>query len=358
MDVSTRSSSIKRVHSKLTIKEIKDEPLLATTSNKKRALEPILTEDDRRYVIYPIKYPRVWEMYKRHKSNPWTVNDIDMTVDIIHWIERLNPSERFFIENVLAFFASSDGIVNENLAEQFSREVKVPEAKFFYANQMDMENTHSEMYSLLIETLIKDDSRKEQLFKAITELKCVKRKSEWALKWINNENPFCERLVAFAAVEGIFFSGSFCAIFWLKKRGLMPGLCKSNGYISKDEALHCEFAILLFSMLQNKPSEETVLSIIKEAVECEEEFISESLPVSLIGMNATSMTQWIRFVADRLLQCFGFEKHYNVENPYEWMDLQSIPEKTNFFEKKVAEYRKAGSSPGDLNRTFSTDSPF
>lgn len=343
MDASTDSSSRKR-H----IDEISED----------LPKEPLLTPDNRRFHLYPIRYPAVWDMYKTHQSSPWTAEEIPLEVDKVQWQDKLNDDERYFIEHILAFFASSDGIVNENLATKFLNEVQIPEAKFFYGNQIAMENVHSETYALLIESLVTDTEKKRKLFNAIEEVECVKKKANWALKWINNKNSFGERIVAFAAVEGIFFSGSFCSIFWLKKRGLMPGLCFSNELISKDEALHCDFAILLFSMLLQKPSPEAILSIICQAVECEEEFISEALPVSLIGMNSTTMKQYIRFVANRLLICFGLPAHYKATNPYEWMDLQSLPGKSNFFERKTPEYRKAGVAQGELQRSFSTEAPF
>lgn len=338
----------------------------STRRGRKRdhADEPILTDDSRRYSIYPIKYPKVWEMYKAHQSSPWTAEEIDLAIDKVDW-EKLTNNERWFIENVLAFFSNSDGIVNENLVIHFIREVKIPEAKFFYGCQVAMENVHSETYSLLIDTFISDSKKKKKLFNAIEDVPCVQKKTKWALKWINDKNSFGERLVAFAAVEGIFFSGSFCAIFWLKKRGLMPGLCYSNELISRDEGLHCAFAVLLFSMLEHKPSEEVILSIITEAVACEEEFISESLPVSLIGMNAILMKQYIHCVADVLLVALGLPKHYQEENPFEWMVLNDLRGTTNFFEKRVSEYKKSavhsqvnGGSQGELKRSFSTDAIF
>lgn len=273
----------------------------------------------------------------------WTSEEIDLSSDMHDWRDRLNDDERHFIKHVLAFFAASDGIVNENLAQRFLGEVQVPEARCFYGFQLAMENIHSETYSLLIETYIADADEKRNLLRAIDTIPCVKRKAEWALRWIDNESAsFGERLVAFAAVEGIFFSGSFCSIFWLKKRGLMPGLAFSNELISRDEGMHCDFACLLFSLLEHPPSKETVSAIIADAVSIEQEFVSSALPVSLIGMNATLMSQYIEFCADRLLRALGHVPLYNATNPFDWMELISMQGKTNFFEKRVSEYQRAG----------------
>ncbi|MBK7853982.1 MAG: ribonucleotide-diphosphate reductase subunit beta [Bacteroidetes bacterium] len=304
-------------------------------------MEVLLEENKERFVLLPIKYPKVWEMYKKHEQSFWTAEEIDLHPDLADWDNRLNNDERHFIKHVLAFFAASDGIVNENLAVNFMSEVQIPEARCFYGFQIMMENIHSETYSLLIDAYIKDPAEKRYLFNAIETVPCVKKKAEWALKWIEN-GTFAERLVAFAAVEGIFFSGSFCSIFWLKKRGLMPGLSFSNELISRDEGLHCDFACLLYGMLENKMTKERVTEIIKDAVACEHEFVTDALPVSLIGMNAKLMREYIEFVADRLLQQLGCEKVYNATNPFDFMEMISLQGKTNFFEKRVSEYKKAG----------------
>jgi len=303
--------------------------------------EHILTENPNRFVVFPLKYHDIWEMYKTAEHSFWTAEEIDLAQDLTDWDEKLNDDERHYIKNVLAFFAASDGIVNENLAENFVKEVQYPEAKFFYGFQIAMENVHSETYSLLIDTYIKDTKEKDYLFNAIDTVDSVKKKAQWALKWIDSES-FAERLIAFAAVEGIFFSGSFCSIFWLKKRGLMPGLTFSNELISRDEGLHCLFACLLHNNhIQNKVSEERIKEIIVEAVEIEKEFITDSLPVSLIGMNAKLMQQYIEYVADYWLVELKCSKVYNVENPFDFMDMLSLQNKSNFFEKRVSEYQKA-----------------
>lgn len=320
--------------------------------------EPILKEDNSRFVLFPIKHHDIWEFYKKAEASFWTAEEIDLTPDIVDWENKLNDDEKFFIKHVLAFFAASDGIVNENLAENFLSEVQYTEAKFFYGFQVAIENIHSETYSLLIDTYIKDDKEKDKLFNAIDTLDCVKTKADWALRWID-EGSFAERLIAFAAVEGIFFSGSFCSIFWLKKRGLMPGLSFSNELISRDEGLHCDFACLLYNKhLKNKLSKDTVQKIITDAVEIEKEFITDALPVRLIGMNQELMKQYIEFVADRLLVELGNEKVYNVTNPFDFMDMISIQGKTNFFEKRVGEYQKAGVLSGKDSQSFSLDEDF
>lgn len=304
--------------------------------------EPILKENKGRFVLLPIQYPKVWEMYKKAQASFWTAEEVDLSQDIKEWA-KLSSNEQHFIKNVLAFFAASDGIVNENLAERFMSDVQIPEARTFYGFQIAIENIHSEMYSLLIDTYIKDSAEKHMLFNAIETVPAVQKKAHWALKWIGSDSSFAERLVAFAAVEGIFFSGSFCAVFWLKKRGLMPGLTFSNELISRDEGLHTDFACLLYSMLQyTKLSKEKIIAIISEAVEIETEFISKSLPVDLIGMNSRLMTQYIEFVADRLLLTLGYEKLYHSTNPFDWMELISLSGKTNFFERRVGEYQKSG----------------
>ncbi|MFZ9027796.1 MAG: ribonucleotide-diphosphate reductase subunit beta [Crocinitomicaceae bacterium] len=319
--------------------------------------EPILEENKNRFVLFPIQHDDIWSFYKKAEASFWTAEEIDLQPDLIDWENKLNDDERYFIKHVLAFFAASDGIVNENLAENFLSEVQYTEAKFFYGNQVAMENIHSETYSLLIDTYIKETEEKNKLFNAIETLDCVTKKANWALRWID-EGSFAERLVAFAAVEGIFFSGSFCSIFWLKKRGLMPGLSFSNELISRDEGLHCDFACLLYNNhLVNKLPKEQVRDIILDAVEIEKEFILDALPVKLIGMNSDLMSQYIEFVADRLLMELGCEKEFNVSNPFDFMEMISIQGKTNFFEKRVGEYQKAGVLNQD-NQTFSLDEDF
>eukprot|EP00164_Ancoracysta_twista_P012170 GFYU01019024.1.p2 GENE.GFYU01019024.1~~GFYU01019024.1.p2 ORF type:complete len:372 (-),score=140.34 GFYU01019024.1:121-1134(-) len=319
---------------------------LTTTTKDNTFVEPILKENPSRFVLFPLQHKEVWTMYKKHQASFWTAEEIDLSADIPDWENKLNDNERYFITNVLAFFAASDGIVNENLAEQFMCEVQMPEARCFYGFQIAMENIHSETYSLLIDTYIKDQTEKDRLFNAIETVPAVQKKANWAMQWINKTDSFAARVVAFAAVEGIFFSGSFCSIFWLKKRGLMPGLTFSNELISRDEGLHCDFACLLYSMLQ-KPLDEAVLKqIITDAVAIEKEFVTDALPVALIGMNADLMNQYIEFVADRLLVALGTTKVYNVSNPFDWMDLISLPGKTNFFEKRVGDYQKAGVMSG------------
>ena len=304
--------------------------------------EPILQENPDRFVIFPIQHQELWEEYKKQQACIWTAEEIDLSADLDDWRNVLNDDEKHFVKHVLAFFAASDGIVNENLAENFVREVQYTEAKFFYGFQIMMENIHSETYSLLIDTYISDAAEKHKLFHAIETIPAVKKKAEWALKWINSTH-FQERLIAFAAVEGIFFSGSFCSIFWLKKRGLMPGLSFSNELISRDEGMHCDFAVLLHNKyLANKVSEERIKEIITSALEIEKEFILESLPVRLIGMNSDLMSQYLEFVADRLLVSLGCSKVYNSENPFDFMTNISLQGKTNFFEKRVGEYQKAG----------------
>jgi len=311
--------------------------------------EDILVEDPGRFVIFPLKHSDIWEMYKQAEHSFWTAEEIDLAEDLVDWEDRLNDDERYYIKNILAFFAASDGIVNENLAENFLTEVQYAEAKFFYGFQIAMENVHSETYSLLIDTYIKDDAEKNRLFNAIDTVPSVKKKADWALKWIESDS-FAERLIAFAAVEGIFFSGSFCAIFWLKKRGLMPGLTFSNELISRDEGLHCQFATLLHNnYVKDKVSEDRIQKIIIEAVDIEKEFITSSLPVSLIGMNDNLMAQYIEYVADYWLVELGCSRVYNSENPFDFMDMISLQGKTNFFEKRVAEYQKVSDKNIDWN---------
>lgn len=304
-------------------------------------IEPILRENKNRFVLFPIEHHDIWKFYKQAEASFWTAEEIDLSQDLTDW-ENLTDGERHFITHVLAFFAASDGIVNENLAEHFVGEVQYTEAKFFYGFQIAIENIHSETYSLLIDTYVKDPKEKDHLLHAIDTLDCVKKKADWALRWIAN-GSFPERLIAFAAVEGIFFSGSFCSIFWLKKRGLMPGLSFSNELISRDEGLHCDFACHLYTRhVVSKLPEERVIEIIRDAVEIEKEFVTDALPVNLIGMNADAMRQYIEFVADRLLSELIGRKIYNATNPFDFMEMISLRGKTNFFEKRVAEYQKAG----------------
>lgn len=322
--------------------------------------EPILKEDNSRFVLFPIKHHDIWNFYKKSEASFWTAEEIDLAPDLHDWEHKLNDDERYFIKHVLAFFAASDGIVNENLAENFLAEVQYTEAKFFYGFQVAIENIHSETYSLLIDTYIKKKEEKDYLFNAIETMDCVKKKAEWALRWID-EGSFAERLVAFAAVEGIFFSGSFCSIFWLKKRGLMPGLSFSNELISRDEGMHCDFACLLYTQhLKHQLPKSKVQEIITNAVEIEKEFVTDALPVKLIGMNSELMTQYIEFVADRLLVELGNEKVYGSANPFDFMELISLQGKTNFFEKRVAEYQKAGviKQDDDKGKEFTIDADF
>ncbi|TYB76070.1 ribonucleoside-diphosphate reductase [Bizionia gelidisalsuginis] len=305
-------------------------------------LEPILQENKDRFVIFPIEHHDLWEWYKKSQASIWTAEEIDLHQDLSDWTNKLNDDERYFIKHILAFFAASDGIVNENLAENFVNEVQYSEAKFFYGFQIMMENIHSETYSLLIDTYVKDDAEKANLFNAIETFPAIKKKAEWALKWIESPS-FSERLIAFAAVEGIFFSGSFCSIFWLKKRGLMPGLTFSNELISRDEGMHCDFAVHLHeNHLVNKVPKARIREILVDALNIEREFITESLPASLIGMNSKLMTQYLEFVTDGLLDDLGCEKEFNTANPFDFMDMISLQGKTNFFEKRVGDYQKAG----------------
>jgi ribonucleoside-diphosphate reductase subunit M2 len=303
--------------------------------------DPLLMENPKRFVMFPIQYPQVWEMYKKHEASFWTAEEVDLSQDNKDW-DTLSTSEQHFIKHVLAFFAASDGIVNENLMAQFSTEVQIPEARAFYGFQIAMENIHSETYSLLIEQYIKDPAEKDMIFDAMHTMPAVQEKAEWAVQWMNHDNSFAERLVAFACVEGILFSGSFCAIYWLKKRGLMPGLTFSNELISRDEGLHAEFACLLYGMLQNQLPEDVVHTIVRGAVKTERQFICEALSCDLIGMNSDLMTRYIEFVADRLLTALGHSKLFGASNPFDWMELISLQGKTNFFEKRVGEYQKAG----------------
>jgi ribonucleoside-diphosphate reductase beta chain len=324
-----------------------------------QVVEPILEPNNNRFVLFPIQHDDIWSFYKRAEASFWTAEEIDLSPDLVDWETKLTEDEKHFIKHILAFFAASDGIVNENLAENFVAEVQYTEAKFFYGFQIAIENIHSETYSLLIDTYIQDNADKNHLFNAIDTLDCVKKKADWALRWID-KGSFAERLVAFAAVEGIFFSGSFCSIFWLKKRGLMPGLSFSNELISRDEGLHCDFACLLYNNhLKNKLSKDKVKEIIMDAVTIEKEFVTDAIPVRLIGMNSDLMGQYIEFVADRLLMELGNEKVYNATNPFDFMDMISIEGKTNFFEKRVAEYQKAGvMNGGKESHGFSMDEDF
>ncbi len=320
-------------------------------------IEPLLVENPNRFVLFPIEHDDIWQMYKKAEASFWTAEEIDLSQDMKDW-ENLNDDERYFISHVLAFFAASDGIVNENLAANFLHEVQFSEAKCFYGFQIAIENIHSEAYSLLIDTYIKNPTEKDRLFNALDTVPCVKKKGEWAIRWINSDS-FAERLIAFAAIEGIFFSGSFCSIFWLKKRGLMPGLSFSNELISRDEGLHCDFACLLYRRyLTNRLPNARVLEIISDAVRIEQEFITDSLPVALIGMNAKLMSQYIEFVADRLLVELGCPKHYGTPNPFDFMEMISLQGKTNFFEKRVGEYQKSGVMSDKASQKFSVSEDF
>ena len=309
--------------------------------------EPLLCENPNRYVMFPISDHDIWGIYKKQMDCFWRTEEIDMSKDLSHW-ETLSEKEKHFVEHILAFFAASDGIVLENLGQRFLTEVQLPEARAAYGFQLMMENIHSETYSLLIDTLIKKDEEKTKLFKAIDNFPCIKKKADWALKWIgDNRSSFATRLVAFACVEGIFFSGAFCSIYWLKKRGLMPGLTFSNELISRDEGMHTDFAVMLFSKLMKKTKKSKVCEIIKEAVQIEKEFICEALPCKLIGMNATLMSQYIEFVADRLVMQLGFEKIYKTSNPFDFMEMISLEGKTNFFEKRVGDYSLSSGQKSD-----------
>lgn len=305
-------------------------------------LEPILQENKDRFVIFPVKHHDLWDWYKKMEAGFWTAEEIDLYQDTTDWNNKLNSDERYFIKHILAFFAASDGIVNENLAKNFANEVQYPEARFFYGFQIMMENIHSQTYSLLIDTYVKDEKEKNRLFKAIEIFPAIRKKAQWALKWIESDS-FAERLIASAAVESIFFSGAFCSIFWLKKRGLMPGLTFANELISRDEGVHCDFAVHLHNHhLINKVPKERIREIIVDALHIEREFITESLPVDLLGMNARLMTQYAEFVTDRLLIELECEKEYGTANPFDSMDVTHLQGKTNFFEKRVGEYQKAG----------------
>jgi len=341
----------------------KNEVVVLVSDHKKAELagefhESITSVNPGRFVIFPIQHQDVWDMYKKAEASFWTAEEIDLAHDAKDW-ESLSANERHFVSHVLAFFAASDGIVNENLVTNFATEVTIPEARCFYGFQIAVENIHSETYSLLIDTYVKDPSEKNRLLNAIETVPCVQKKANWALQWCNPDNAsFAERCIAFASVEGIFFSGSFCSIFWLKKRGLMPGLAFSNELISRDEGLHCDFACLMYSKLQNKLPESRVQEIVMNAVAIEKEFISDALPVELIGMNSKLMCQYIEFCADRLLVAFGVKKVYKTVNPFEWMEMISLQGKTNFFEKRVGEYSKSGVGVDSKNQVFDLEVDF
>lgn len=318
--------------------------------------EPLLKEDASRFVMFPIQYADVWEMYKKQVDCFWRAEEVDLSKDLASWA-KLTEDEQYFIKMILAFFAASDGIVVENLGMRFMSDVQLSEARAFYGFQIAMENIHSEMYSLLIDTYVKDQDEKQSLFNAIDKFPCIKKKADWATKWINDKrSSFATRLIAFACVEGIFFSGAFCSIYWLKKRGLMPGLTFSNELISRDEALHTEFAVLLFNKLQKKPSKKKIIEIIKEAVEIEKEFICDALPCRLVSMNADLMSKYIEFVSDRLSVQLGAGKIYDTVNPFDFMEMISVEGKTNFFEKRVGEYALANKKRDDT--VFDMDSLF
>lgn len=340
---------------------ITEAPVEATTSAVAKASlddEPLLKENPNRFVIFPLRYHDIWAFYKKAVASFWTVEEVDLGKDMTDW-DKMSDSERFFISRVLAFFAASDGIVNENLVERFSQEVQVPEARFFYGYQIAIENIHSEMYSKLIETYIRDEKERLTLFNAIFEFPCIKKKADWALRWIGDKDAsFAERVIAFAAVEGIFFSGSFASIFWLKKRGLMPGLTHSNELISRDEGLHRDFACLMYSHITNKLSQERIHYIIQDAVKIEQEYLTEALPCDMIGMNCRLMSQYIEYVADHLLVELGCDKLFKSANPFDFMVNISIDGKTNFFEKKVSEYQKMGVMTSEGERQFALDADF
>eukprot|EP00762_Andalucia_godoyi_P005705 ANDGO_06390.mRNA.1 Ribonucleoside-diphosphate reductase small chain B len=329
-----------------------------THSNSNDQNELILTPNPRRFVLFPIKYPEIWHFYKKAEASFWTAEEVDLSQDLGDW-NRLSADEKHFIKHVLAFFAASDGIVSENLATRFMGEVQIPEARCFYGFQIAMENIHSETYSLLIDTYISNPTEKEHLFDALETVPCVQGKGNWALKWIGSSGSFAERIVAFAAVEGIFFSGSFCSIFWLKKRGLMPGLTFSNELISRDEGMHCDFACLMYKMLKTRLSTERVHQIVREAVDIECDFVTNALPVDLIGMNSKLMQQYIRYVANRLLRELDHPELYpNTSNPFEFMEMISLQGKTNFFERRVGEYAKANVNTSRSEQAFSLDADF
>mmetsp|Transcript_30652 Transcript_30652/g.74026 ORF Transcript_30652/g.74026 Transcript_30652/m.74026 type:complete len:410 (-) Transcript_30652:192-1421(-) len=363
-DDSSAASSSSQDDGACRIPKIRNSNKIAVSEHKLAELsgrfleEPLLKENPRRYVLFPIEDAEIWQMYKKAEASFWTAEEIDLACDLKDW-DNLSNNERHFISHILAFFAASDGIVNENLSGNFATEVQSPEARCFYGFQIAVENIHSETYSLLIDTYIKDSAEKMHLLNAIETVPCVQKKANWALRWCDaNHASFAERMIAFAAVEGIFFSGSFCAIFWLKKRGLMPGLCFSNELISRDEGLHCDFACLLYSKLTNKLPAGRIEEIITDAVEIEKEFVVDALPVELIGMNSKLMCDYIEFCADRLLLALGCEKFYGAVNPFEWMEMISLQGKTNFFEKRVGEYSKSGVGVNKEEQVFDLDCDF
>jgi len=348
MDKETEMKDLKEALENMKVDTVKeDNPKSAEPEQEQKypasmdLKEPLCIESKNRFVLFPIANQEIWSMYKKHVASFWTAEEIDLHDDHADWA-RLNAKEQHFIKYVLAFFAASDGIVLENLTSHFINDVKLPEARCFYAFQAAMENIHSETYSLLIDTYISSEVEKAELFNAMDNIECIRSKAEWALKWMAKETAFCQRLVAFACVEGIFFSGSFCALFWLKKRGLMPGLTFSNELISRDEGLHTDFACLLYKICRDKLDEQTMTDIVTSAVRCEQQFICDSLPVDLIGMNSKLMAQYIEFVADRLLHALGHDKVYHTANPFDWMEMISLQGKTNFFERRVGEYQKGG----------------
>ncbi|RSL48447.1 Ribonucleoside-diphosphate reductase small chain [Fusarium sp. AF-6] len=342
LDLKAKWEEVKR-QQKQVIQEKQEKPTVAAGIKADEADEPLLQENPQRFVLFPIKYHEIWQMYKKAEASFWTAEEIDLSKDLHDWNNRLTSDEQFFISHILAFFAASDGIVNENLVERFSGEVQIPEARCFYGFQIMMENIHSETYSLLIDTYIKEPSQRTYLFNAIETIPCIRKKADWAIRWIQDkDSSFAQRLVAFAAVEGIFFSGAFASIFWLKKRGLMPGLTFSNELISRDEGLHTDFACLLHSHLKGRASKQVIQDIITDAVTIEQEFLTEALPCALLGMNADLMKQYIEFVADRLLVALGNDKVYKATNPFDFMENISLGGKTNFFEKRVGDYQKAG----------------
>ncbi|KAI1331089.1 ribonucleoside-diphosphate reductase small subunit [Xylariaceae sp. FL0255] len=342
-DIHTLASDMDSYKPAVEKKEEAPKPAVAPGIKPEEADEPLLQENPQRFVLFPIKYHEIWQMYKKAEASFWTAEEIDLSKDLHDWNNKINEDEKYFISHILAFFAASDGIVNENLVERFSGEVQIPEARCFYGFQIMMENIHSETYSLLIDTYVKEPAQRTHLFNAIDTIPAIRKKADWALRWISDrKSTFAQRLIAFAAVEGIFFSGAFASIFWLKKRGLMPGLTFSNELISRDEGLHTDFACLLFSHLKNRPSKEVVQEVIMDAVKIEQEFLTEALPCALLGMNANLMKQYIEFVADRLLVALGNDKVYRATNPFDFMENISLGGKTNFFEKRVGEYQKAG----------------
>ena len=338
--------------------KVKEDIMLVLNLKELEKKETLLKENPSRFVLFPIKHNDIWRFYKKAEASFWTAEEIDLSSDAVDW-DGLSTTEQHFILHVLAFFAASDGIVNENLSSNFATEVTSPEARCFYGFQIAVENIHSETYSLLIDTYVKDPTKKMHLLQAIETIPCVQQKAQWALRWCDSAAAsFAKRMIAFAAVEGIFFSGSFCAIFWLKKRGLMPGLCFSNELISRDEGLHCDFACLLYSKLINKLPESRIVEIVSSAVEIEMEFVVDALPVELIGMNSGMMCNYIRFCADRLLLSLGCGRHYKIGNPFEWMETISLQGKTNFFEKRVGEYSKSGVGVDRADQTFALDASF